>query len=240
MESSELTNLIISFGTITLGAFLGALGNKLVTYNSKTNWKWAFYSLSFVSFFGALVYIITIDNLYFVDYLGVITLFISSICLLIFTKKFLDKNDPKPGKRGGENKSNITDNESAKMASSHGVVQGYNGMALTDAKHQIVVSADAFGNVCENEYLDDMIEAAKENFKRLSCFGLGVKKAALLADTNYFSEDNCRYTLKNGIDAYIPDHGFRLRDPRYPENKDEQKKRVKYRQEDFMYFATGD
>ena len=155
-------------------------------------------------------------------------------------KKFLDKNDPKPGKRGGENKSNITDNESAKMASSHGVVQGYNGMALTDAKHQIVVSADAFGNVCENEYLDDMIEAAKENFKRLSCFGLGVKKAALLADTNYFSEDNCRYTLKNGIDAYIPDHGFRLRDPRYPENKDEQKKRVKYRQEDFMYFATGD
>jgi transposase len=155
-------------------------------------------------------------------------------------KDFLDKHDAKKGKRGGENKSNITDNESAKMASSHGVVQGYNGMALTDAKHQIVVSADVFGNVCENEYLDDMMEAAKVNFKHLKCFGLGVKKAALLADTNYFSEDNCRYTLKNGIDAYIPDHGFRLRDPRYPENKDEQKKRVKYRQEDFMYFALGD
>ena len=155
-------------------------------------------------------------------------------------KDFLDKHDAKKGKRGGENKSNITDNESAKMAGSHGVVQGYNGMALTDAKHQIVVSADAFGNVCENEYLDDIMEAAKENFKRLKYFGLGVKKASLLADTNYFSEDNCRYLLKGGIDGYIPDHGFRLRDPRYPENKDEQKKRVKYRQEDFMYFALGD
>jgi len=155
-------------------------------------------------------------------------------------KDFLDKNDPKTGSRGGENKSNITDNESAKMATSHGALQGYNGIALTDAKHQIVVCADAFGSGSENEYLDDMVEGAKENFKRLKCFGLGVKKAALLADTNYFSESNCRYALAQGIDAYIPDSGFRLRDPRYPENKDEQKKRVKYHQDDFMYFALGD
>jgi len=155
-------------------------------------------------------------------------------------KKFLDKNDPKPGTRGGENKSNITDNESAKMATCHGAIQGYNGIALADAKHQIVVSADAFGSGSENEFLDDMVEAAKENFKRLKRYGLGVKKAALLADTNYFSESNCRYALAQGINAYIPDSGFRTRDPRYPENRDSHRQKSKYQQEDFMYFALGD
>jgi hypothetical protein len=37
------------------------------------------------------------------------------------------------------------------------------------------------------------------------------------------------------LDGYIPDHGFRTRDPRYPERKEERKKRVKYHQEDFSY-----
>ena len=150
-------------------------------------------------------------------------------------REFLEKSDPKPGRRIRQNKSNITDNESAKMASSRGVIQGYNGLALTDGKHQIVVSADAFGNVCEHEYLGAMVEGAKQNLRRMKFFGLGLKSATLLADTNHFSEDNCRFLLQNGIDGYIPDHGFRVRDPRYPENKEEQKKRVKYRQEDFRY-----
>jgi hypothetical protein len=43
-------------------------------------------------------------------------------------------------------KSNLTDNESAKLVSSHGVIQGYNGIATVDAKHQIVVDAQAFGD----------------------------------------------------------------------------------------------
>jgi transposase len=136
---------------------------------------------------------------------------------------FLDENDPKPGKRRKENKSNITDNESATMATSHGVIQGYNGLAMTDGKHQVVVSADAFGNVCEHEYLDDMVEGAKENLKHTRCFGIGIKNAVFPADTNYFFEDNCRYLLQGGIDGYVPDHGFRTRDPRYPERKEAQK-----------------
>lgn len=49
------------------------------------------------------------------------------------------------GKRVKEVKSNITDNESAKMTTSKGNIQGYNGVATVDKKHQIVIDAQAFG-----------------------------------------------------------------------------------------------
>jgi hypothetical protein len=41
-------------------------------------------------------------------------------------KKFIERNEKKAGKRKEELQSNITDNETAKMQSSHGVIQGYN------------------------------------------------------------------------------------------------------------------
>jgi len=44
-------------------------------------------------------------------------------------KRWLDANDDKPGKTGRPIKSNITDNESAKMKTSNGVIQGYDGVA---------------------------------------------------------------------------------------------------------------
>ena len=37
--------------------------------------------------------------------------------------KFLESEQPKQGKRGKEIQSNVTDNESAKMKSSHGMIQ---------------------------------------------------------------------------------------------------------------------
>jgi len=59
--------------------------------------------------------------------------------------KWLEDNDDKPGKTGKSRKSNITDNDSAKMKTSHGVIQGYDGVATVDSKHQIVVQAEAYG-----------------------------------------------------------------------------------------------
>jgi hypothetical protein len=61
-------------------------------------------------------------------------------------EKWLSENEGKQGKRGKEIQSNITDNQSAKMKTSHGVIQGYNCQALVDSKHQIIVHAEAFGN----------------------------------------------------------------------------------------------
>ena len=42
-------------------------------------------------------------------------------------KDFLAKNDKKRGPSGNEQKSNLTDPESAKKTSSHGVIQGFDG-----------------------------------------------------------------------------------------------------------------
>ena len=55
------------------------------------------------------------------------------------------ENGDKMGKNGEAKKSNITDNESAKMATSHGVIQGYNGVASVDGKHQVIVMRRPMG-----------------------------------------------------------------------------------------------
>jgi pyridoxine 5'-phosphate synthase PdxJ len=47
-------------------------------------------------------------------------------------KGWLRDNEDKPGKSGKPLKSNITDNDSAKMKSSHGVIQGYDGVAMRE------------------------------------------------------------------------------------------------------------
>ena len=48
-------------------------------------------------------------------------------------KSWLRQNKEKIGKSGKPRKSNLTDNESAKMKSSHGVIQGYDGVATVIA-----------------------------------------------------------------------------------------------------------
>ncbi len=50
-------------------------------------------------------------------------------------------------------------NESAKMATSKGVIQGYCGVATVDAKHQIIVDAQAHGTGSEQERLIPVVQA---------------------------------------------------------------------------------
>ncbi len=60
-------------------------------------------------------------------------------------ERFLAENAPKAGRTGREVQSNVTDNESAKMKSSHGIIQGYNANAMVDEKHQVIVHGQVFG-----------------------------------------------------------------------------------------------
>jgi hypothetical protein len=64
------------------------------------------------------------------------------------------------GAKGKVIKSNRTDNESAKMATSKGVIQGYTGVAAVDARHQIIVEAQAHGTGSEQALLMPVVEAA--------------------------------------------------------------------------------
>src|SRR5919109_4081344 len=128
---------------------------------------------------------------------------------------FLVTHDPKRGKQGQELQSNVTDNESAKMFTAHGVLQGYNSQALVDAKHQVIVHAEAFGKGQDYGQVPPMLEGAKANVQAIGLPEDYFAGKIFSADSNYHSEENLKQCAQEQLDAYIPDPLFRHRDPRF-------------------------
>ena len=110
------------------------------------------------------------------------------------------------GPKGTIRKSNRTDNESAKMATGKGVLQGYTGVAAVDGTHQIIVEAQAHGTGSEQELLLPVVEALHP---------LLAAHTVLTADAGYHSEANLRQLAARGVDALIADNGMRKRDARF-------------------------
>ena len=102
--------------------------------------------------------------------------------------------------------SNRTDNESAKMATGKGVIQGYTGVAAVDDRTQIIVEAQAHGTGSEHQLLLPIIEAVQP---------LMTKETICTADAGYHSEENLKQLAEKQIDAYLPDNRYRQRDERY-------------------------
>ena len=127
----------------------------------------------------------------------------------------LKDNDDKPGKTGKPKKSNITDNESAKMKTSHGVIQGYDGVTTVDGKHQIIVHAEAFGEAQEHDLLKPMVDATRENFQAIGKNEDVFTEAKLSADSGFHTEENMKMLSEEEVDAYVADNLFRKRDPRF-------------------------
>ncbi len=127
------------------------------------------------------------------------------------------KHNPrdKPGAGGRVRKSNITDNESAKIKTGKGVIQGYDGVNVVDAKHQVVVHAQAYGEAQEHGLLVPMLEGARATFRELGRDEDLLKDAALAADSGFHSEANVKYLFDTGVDGYLADTLFRKRDPRF-------------------------
>jgi transposase len=125
---------------------------------------------------------------------------------------FLATHDEKLGRSGKPVQSNITDNESAKMKTDKGVVQGYTGVAIADDKHQVIIEAQAFGEGQEHGLLIPMLEGTQTSLSEL---GAALKNVKLAADAGYSSEANLRYLFEAGVDAYVADTNFRKRDPRF-------------------------
>ena len=137
-------------------------------------------------------------------------------------ENFLNNNEPRmgKGKRIAEVKSNITDNESAKMTTSKGTIQGYNGIASVDKKHQIIIGADAFGEGQEHHTLQPIIEGIKTRYQKLGLsHDILAEGTIITADTGFANEANMRYLHENEINAYIPDNKFRGRDPKFKGQK---------------------
>jgi len=139
--------------------------------------------------------------------------------------KWLVEHQPKQGAAGRENQSNITDNDSAKMMTSHGAVQGYNSQALIDGKHQVIVHGEAFGDGQDHVHVPPMLTGALENFQSLGHEPDYFEGKILTADSNYHTQVNLKKCQELGVDAYIPDRKFRNRDPRFATQKRRQVRR---------------
>jgi transposase len=132
--------------------------------------------------------------------------------------EFLKEQKPKQGSDGKEIQSNVIDNESVKMPSSHGVVQGYNAQALVDSRHQVILAAEAFASQ-DHENLKPMVDGAKKNVVAIGKDETYFQGKQLTADSNYHSLKSLTVCKEEKIDAYIPDIQFRKRDPRFAEQE---------------------
>ena len=121
-------------------------------------------------------------------------------------RDFLATNTERKGAKGRILKSNVTDNDSAKMATSKGVIQGYTAVAAVDSRHQVIVAAVAHGSGSEQSTL-------------LPTVGLtdAVRSADTLitADAGYHSEANLKELHDQGIPALVADNLMRRRDERF-------------------------
>ena len=132
--------------------------------------------------------------------------------------QFLEEQKPKLGREGKEIQSNVIDNESVKMPTSHGVLQGYNAQALVDAKHQVILAAEAFASQ-DHENIEPMLAGAKKNVVAIGKDETYFQGKQLTADSNYHSLKSLTVCQEEQIDAYIPDIQFRKRDPRFAEQQ---------------------
>ncbi len=122
------------------------------------------------------------------------------------TREFIATNRKRVNRKGDELKSNITDPDSAKMATSKGVIQGYSAQAAVDSQHQIIVAADVIGSGSEQSMLMPMIEQSQP---------YRAPHTLITADAGYHSEDNIAALKEQGIPAMIADNQMRQRDERF-------------------------
>ena len=154
--------------------------------------------------------------------------------------QWLDSNDPKIGTQGKEIKSNITDNESAKMSTGHGVIQGYNGIAAVDDQHQVIVWAEAFGDANESGHLPKILSGVHENCKKAKVSEEIYDEVIITADSGFHNEKNMEMIDTNGITAFIADNQFRKRDVRFASAGEHKKKTANWKPEKGKHYFTAD
>jgi transposase len=151
---------------------------------------------------------------------------------------WLTENQPKRGAAGREKQSNITDNDSATMMTSHGVVQGYNSQAFIDAKHQVIVHGEASGDGQDHGHIPPMLTGALANLQSFGHEPDYFTGKVFTADSNYHTQVNLKKCQELKLDAYIPDRKFRNRDPRFATQKRQQVR--KFTLKDFHYEESLD
>jgi len=94
------------------------------------------------------------------------------------------------------------------MKTSHGVVQGYTGVAAVDNKHQVIIHAQAHGQGQERDLLEPTHQHLKLSKRE-------IEQTKITADSGYHNKKALEYLQAHRLDGYIADTGFRSRDPRF-------------------------
>jgi transposase len=121
-------------------------------------------------------------------------------------REFVASNTERRSGKGTIRKSNVTDNDSAKMATAKGVIQGYTAVAAVDDRAQIIVAAQAHGSGSEQSVLLPVIRQTDH---------LRTGETMITADAGYHSEANLQQLCEAGIPALIADGLMRRRDERF-------------------------
>jgi transposase len=122
------------------------------------------------------------------------------------TREFLASNPPRHNRKGQELKTNVSDPDSAKMATSKGVIQGYAAQAAVDSSHQVIIAADVIGSGSEQAMLLPMI-AQSQPYRE--------DHTLITADAGYHSDANVQHLKDHKIPALIADNQMRRRDERF-------------------------
>jgi len=124
-------------------------------------------------------------------------------------RDWLKRNpDDRRGSQGAVVKSNRTDNDSAKMATDKGVIQGYTGVAAVDGRHQIICVAQAHGTGAEHALLVPVVSQLQPLLEPHSL---------ITADAGYHSKANLVALDRLHVNALIADNQMRKRDERFNE-----------------------
>ena len=66
-----------------------------------------------------------------------------------------------------------------------GVIQGYNGIAVSDSKNQVIVAANAYGSVSEGQYFVEMLEETERNMRTVKEKKKPLEGAVMLGDNTF-------------------------------------------------------
>lgn len=119
------------------------------------------------------------------------------------------------------------------MKTSKGVIQGYDGVACVDSQHQVIVHGEAFGEAQEHDLLKPMIKDTEEHFQAIGRKHI-FRTTKLTADSGFYNTSNVTHLYEQGIDGYLPDLGFRKRDPRFTEVE---RYRARSKKEKALYYG---
>ena len=90
----------------------------------------------------------------------------------------------------------VTDPDTRKMPTAHGMIVGYNAQVAVDAKHKLIAAEDVTNEGTDYEQLANLALAAKAN--------LELTQTEVVADAGYYNASEVSRCVAQGITPYLP------------------------------------